>query len=378
MEKKILVPDGNIARYASSGHLVYAAGNTLFAVRFDARRLEVQGNAVPVMEGILTRAGVAPNYAVSRNGHLLYATQDPQSQLRSLVWVDRTGSEVPIPAPPRAYIYPRLSPDGSRLAISVADQEMDVWIWNFARRALTRLTLDPARDMDPVWTADGQEIVFSSDRGGGFLNPYRQNADGRGTAQRLTESPYQQFASSVTPDGSAVIFHQFTLSNWDVLKLSLDGGGEAEPVLASQFAELHADISPDGKWIAYQSTESDRAEVYVRSFPDPESAGQSQVSIDGGSRPLWARNGRELFFLDPVGRLTTVPVQLASGSFTAGNPSRVLDRAYVNADNARTYDVSSDGQRFLMVKETGAATAEPVLNLVLVQNWFEELKRLAP
>jgi serine/threonine-protein kinase len=163
-----------------------------------------------------------------------------------------------------------------------------------------------------------------------------------------------------------------------VLQLSLDGGGGAEPVLGSQFNELHAEISPDGNWIAYQSTESGRSEVYVRSFPDPESAGRSQVSIDGGTRPLWARNGRELFFLDPVGRLMAVPVQLASGSFTAGNPTRVLNRAYVNADNARTYDVSSDGQRFLMVKETGAATAESVLNLVLVQNWFEELKRLVP
>ena len=212
-QRTVVLQGGSDARYVSTGHLVYALGGGLFAVAFDANRRAVQGGPVSVIEGVM-RAVVAQantataHYGMSNQGTLVYAkgSASGQSQ-RTLVWVDRTGKEEVIPAPTRAYLYPRLSPDGTRLALDIRDQENDIWIWDLARQTLTRLTFDPATDNYPVWSPDSQRLIFSSARSGP-PNLYSQAADGTGAVQRLTDSRNVQNPSTITPDGAEVLFRE--------------------------------------------------------------------------------------------------------------------------------------------------------------------------
>jgi serine/threonine-protein kinase len=384
-EQKTLIP-GSQAEYVETGHLVYAAANTLRAVRFDLERLEVLGDPVTVVDALAVAFNGAGQYAVSRTGTLVYA--EPRAQARSLIWVDRNGRESPIPAPPRAYIEPRLSPDGTRLAVVAADQEHDIWVWDFKRGGtLTRLTSNPSRDQHPVWTADGGRVVFGSLRSGAY-NLYAQAADGTGTVERLTDSPNRHIPAFVLPNGTGVIGAEIATQG-DVVwfkpaagPAAQDGSPSpnslrAEPLIHTPAIEFAPDVSPNERYIAYQSQESGRAEIYVRPFPRTE-GGWWQVSTNGGSRPRWARDGRELFYLDQANRLTVVPVQTSAGAFTYGTPATVLQTAYSRpVENTHPYDVSPDGQRFLMIKEDAAATSART-GLIVVLNWFEELKTKAP
>jgi Tol biopolymer transport system component len=294
------------------------------------------------------------------------------------VWVDRKAREEAITAPPRAYLAPRLSPDGTQLALDVRDQENDIWIWNIARQTLRRLTFDPAMDRYPVWTPDGRRIVFSSQRSGAS-NLFWQAADGTGAAEPLAESSTILYASSVSADGTQVVFEQQGAST-DVMMAPLAGERRATSLVATTFNERNADLSADGRWIAYQSDESGRNEVYVRPFPEVD-AGRWQLSSGGGSQPAWSPNSRELFYVDPEERIIAVPIQPGS-PMVAGSPQVVVDGPYSTTVPAgpigRMYDVSRDGQRFLLLKAVeGAQQTAPPPQIVVVQHWFEELKGLA-
>ena len=219
--------------------------------------------------------------------------------------------------------------------------------------------------------------MFSWARGGAG-NLYQQAADGRGDVERLTDSPYQQLPYAFTPDGGRLVFKQQNPgTGYDLYALTTEGEHESAPLVATPFNDSNGEISPDGRWLAYQSNESGQDEVYVRPFPDV-SAGRWQVSTGGGTRPLWSRNGRELFYLAADGRLTTVPVETAGSTFAMGNPVRVLERAYVSSAPGRPYDVSTDGRRFLMIKAGGGEEGAAPSQLIVVLNWFEELRRLVP
>ncbi len=384
---KILVRGGSQAEYVETGHLVYAAAGTLRAVRFDLKRLEVVSDPVPVLEQVLTVPGGETSFAISRTGTLVYVPggiAGGQGAQRSLLWVNRQGREEPIKAPTRAYTYPRLSPDGTRVAIEIRDQENDIWIWTLARETLTRLTFDPGLDNFPVWTPNSQRVVFASPRNGP-PNLFWQAADGTGAVERLTTSPNQQEPTSISPDGLRLALRDTgPKTGADINLLTFEGQRRVEPLIQTTFAERNAEISPDGRWLAYESNESGQYQIYVRPFPKVE-GGRWQVSTTGGTRPLWARNGRELFYLDESGgKLMAVPVQTAGATFSQGNPGKVFDTRYYgpgSGNSGRTYDVSSDGQRFLMIKENAAfeqsSNATPA-SMVVVLNWFEELKRLAP
>jgi serine/threonine-protein kinase len=381
-QQKTLIP-GSQVEYVETGHLVYAAANTLRAVRFDLERLEVVGDPVIVVDTLAVAFSGAAQYAVSRTGTLVYA--EPRTHVRSLVWVDRNGRESAIPAPPRAYIEPRLSPDGTRLAIVAADLEHDIWIWDFKRGTLTRLTSDPSRDQHPVWTADGGRVVFGSLRSGAY-NLYAQAADGTGTIERLTASPGRHIPAYVLPNGRGIIGAEI-VAQGDIVwfKPGPTAQGDApgpspllaEPLIHTEAIEFSPDVSPNERYIAYQSQESGRSEIYVRPFPRTGD-GWWQVSPNGGSRPRWARDGRQLFYLDQANKLTVVPVQTSGGAFVHESPATLLQTAYARpVENTYPYDVSADGQRFLMIKEDAtAATART--GLIVVLNWTEELKRLVP
>ena len=380
---KVLVRGGHHAHYLRSGHLVYGAGGTLRAVAFDLDRLEVIGTPVPVLEQVLTAATGGVNAAFAQNGTLVYVPALAGAAIeRSLVWVDRMGREEPIAAPPRAYVYPRISPDGTRVALDIRDRENDVWTWDLRRQTLTRLTFDRSQDENPLWTPDGRHIIFNSARAG-VRNLYRQVADGTGTAERLSSSPNPQYPGSISPDGMRLVLDENTSAggnNLAVLALETSSGTverKTEMLLQTTFSETNGRISPDGRWLSYYSNESGQNQVYVRPFPRID-GGRWQISTAGGTRPVWARNGRELFYLDSDNALTSVIIEATATTFNAGNPKKLFDRSYATTAPGPGYDVSPDGQRFLMIKEGAGESREVPQYLIVVQNWTEELKRLVP
>ena len=382
-ERKVLWQGGSDARYVPTGHVIYALDDALFALPFDLERLEVSGGPVPLLSGLQRAQTPANNtatahYALSDQGTLVHVIGiSVVAQPRTVLWVDRNGREEAIPAPPRAYLYPRISPDGAQVALDVREQENDIWIWSLARSTLTRLTFDPGMDRYPVWMPDGRRIAFTSQRASGS-NVFWQAADGTGVAERLTESMGLDIPVSVSADGATLVIEQQTRGDLDLL--ALDGERRVTPLLATMFVERNGDLSADGRWIAYQSNDSGRFEIYVRPFPDVD-GGRWQVSTSGGTQPVWASDSRELFFVDPDGRIVGVPVQ-AGVRFTAGNPRVMVDKVRVVSPPGivgRMYDVSRDGQHFLMIKGSeGDEQAPPPPQIIVVQNWFEELKRLAP
>jgi serine/threonine-protein kinase len=391
---KTLIRGGSNAEYVETGHLVYAAAGSLRAVRFDLARLEVQSDPFPVVERVTVSNTGAANYAIARHGTLVFVPGGAgiQTPPRSLVWVNRQGREEPIKAPPRAYTVPRLSPDGTRVALEIRDLENDIWIWDLARQTLTRLTFDPALDQAPVWTPDGRRVIFASPRGGP-PNLFAHAADGTGADERLTTSTVAQLPNSAAPDGTGVAGFEVGSAGPDVAFFTLPAPAKTLPapttpassapnqtrvLVKTTFVEINAEISPDGRFIAYQSTESGQNQIYVRPFPNVD-AGRWQPSTGGGSRPAWNRNGRELFYLDGSGALTSVPVQLSGPSFSVGNPARVIETHYAAPGGARPYDVAPDGQRFLMIKDLSTADDKVTSpSLVVVERWFEELKARLP
>jgi eukaryotic-like serine/threonine-protein kinase len=287
---------------------------------------------------------------------------------RSLVWVDRRGREEPIKAPLRNYAGARLSPDGTRLVVAVTDQgDSDLWIWDLARETLRRLTFSPGYEGLPVWTADSKRIIFTSDRSG-VVNLYSQAADHTGTADRLTTTANPQYPSSILADGTLVGFHSVA----NISRVLLFPRAGVEPPTGTLFEGRWPEFSPDGRYLVYESLESGRAEVYVRPFPQVDS-GRWQISMAGGTRPMWARNGRELFYLDASNTLNVAPVSAAGGTFVAGRPSKVFDANYATPFPPRQYDVSTDGQRFLMLKDSSGGSNTTPASMIVVLNWFEEL-----
>ena len=340
----------------------------------------------------LNQAGATAtaNYGISNGGTLVFLTgirlAAGGAALTNLFWVNRDGREDPIPAPARAYVYPRISPDGSKVALDVRDQQLDIWIWDLVRETLTRLTFDPGEDEFPLWSPDGKRVAFSSSRAGGSTfktGLFWVAGDGTGAVERLAQGDRQTFPGAVTPDGSQVIVHgSGPEGNDDIGLVAVNGktaegtpGKDVRPLLQTMFAEANPALSPDGRWLAYQSDESGREEIYVRPFPDVD-AGRWQVSTGGGIQASWARSGRELFYRNGPA-LMAVPVQTGTG-FVAGTPKALFQGPYFGGPGGRSYDVAPDGQRFLFLKPgpAGGSGPTPRPRITIVENWSEELRRL--
>jgi Tol biopolymer transport system component len=363
-ERRELLQAGNLPRYAPSGHLVYLQGANLMAAPFDPRRLAITGAAVPVIEGVLPL-----QYSFSSTGSLVYVPGSSQTPQLRLVWVDRKGAEQALPAPAHNYVMPRISPEGRRVAAALEEGDSQVWLYDLARDTLTRLTFEGAINVDPVWTPDGKRIVFKGDANRLFWQP----SDGSGAAEGLTSGPLStnDIPSSWSPDGQAMAIVESigTQSVW-ILPLQ-----DRKPQLfdRGQTNESAPRFSPDGHWIAYTSAESGRVEIYVRPYPGP--GGKWQISTEGGTEPVWNPKGRELFYR--IGNKMMAVEVTTQGAFSAGKPRVLFEGAYVPTPRSLpNYDVSPDGQRFLMLKATEQAQAPTRINVVL--NWFEELKRRVP
>jgi Tol biopolymer transport system component len=319
-----------------------------------------------VVEGVRrsTASIGAAQFSFSDNGSLVFLGG---GQASKLIWVDRNGVEDPLPAPPEAYRLPRLSPDNERLAAVVGG---DIWIYEIGRGTTTRLTFTEDND-GPGWTPDGERVVFSSTRSGpGGL--FWKSADGSDAAEPLTSGEFPRHLDSIAPDGRQIAFHEHpAAANSDIWVLPLDGEREPRPLLQTQFGERDAELSPDGRWLAYRSEESGRPEIYVQPFPGP--GGRWQISTEGGRFPLWARSGRELFYAGANG-VWVVDLSTAPG-LEVGTPRLLFESASLGQGAfARNYDVTAGGDRLIVVQPLGGTANQ----LNVVENWFEELKRLVP
>ena len=364
-------------RSAQAGYILYASSGALRAVAFDLARLEPTSDPTVVVDQVQVEATGAAQFSVSRDGTLVYTSGAGAGfEARSLVWVDRHGREQPITVAPRAYLHPRISPDGSRIAVAIADQGQDIWILDPVRPALTRLTFGSAVEQYPIWTPDGRRVVFRSDRSG-LPHVFWQAADNTGTIEQLTFATQSLvIPHALTPDGNTLIVGIGSHIGIE----RLDNRQKITTIAEAQGSQGNAAISPDGHWLAYNSTESGPPQIYVRPFPNVD-AGRWQISTSGGFKPIWARNGQEVFYfgLAPESALMAVPVR-TNGTFTFGNPSKLFDgRPYFTAPRDRTYDVSPDGQKFLLIKavQTAEANSMPPQS-VLILNWFTELQQRVP
>ena len=370
-ERRIILRGGTYGRYVSTGvstgQLFYARAGTLMAVPFDLSRLVTTGDPIPVVQGVSLTTEGAAQFDVSRTGSLVYVPGDVQGAGRRLVWVDRAGTEQPLAAPPRNYLNPRISPDGQQVAVVVQGANDDVWVYDIPHQTLSRLTFQ-SRSLTPLWTPDGKRIIYRSTRGG-TLNLFAKAADGSGEEERLTVSETNQAPQSESPDGQALVLTD--TNSRDLWVLPLVGNSKPHPFFTSPFLESGGAFSPDGRWLAYSSDESGRNEVYVQPFP--AGGRKVQISRDGGIEPRWAHTG-ELFYRN--GDKLMVVTLATQPALNVGQSQMVFERQYATAGGASSFDVRSDGQRLLMIKEGEQAASATQINVML--NWTEELKRLVP
>jgi serine/threonine-protein kinase len=366
-ERRVVVPHGTYPQFAGD-HLLYVQDRIVYAQAFDPGRLDVSGEAAPVLEQVETGGlnGGAYQFALSATGTLLYAQGAPHAAL-SFVWVDRQGTEEPLPVPPGEYSTPRLSPDGRQVASTVTSSTgSDVWVYDLSRSTGTRVTTGD-RSLWPLWSPDGSRVLYASSRTGS-TNVYSRSAGGGGAEEQLTVTAYTIFPQSISSDGKVLVTVTTPTTRAALSILELNGTRSTTTFHAPPAAAvLDAAVSPDGHWVAYVSNESGRNEVYARPFPG--AGAPTQVSTAGGSEPAWARSGRELFFRNGPD-VMAVEIAGRADTLSVGPPKKLFSGNYISSGVRVGYDVSAAG-RFLFVK-LSASPVDP-RRLQIVVNWFDEL-----
>jgi eukaryotic-like serine/threonine-protein kinase len=364
--------EGYAARYLPTGHIVYESGNSLFAVRFDINSLKVIGGPVPVVEGVL-RFGTGAAYAISDSGTLIYipGTMGAAPQ-RTLIWLDRKGKEIPIVVAPDNYRQPRISPDGTKVALGIASSnKKGIWILNLLRETMTPLI---ERGGFYVWSLDGKRVAFNAD-GNSVL--FWRAADGTGGEEKLGAAPrIYLWPWSWSSDGKILVTMDWDGTKNNIGSLSMKGDHKWQPLLPGKYGAGKPRVSPDGRWMAYVSNESGKGEVFVCPFPDVNK-GKWPVSTSGGDEPLWSPDGRQLFYRkgDSVMAVVIEP----GPDFQVGKPELLFQGIYLSSSTQElgTWDISPNGKRFLMMKEVGSSASDNggprKINIVL--NWIEELKQ---
>lgn len=344
------------AAYASPGYLLFIRGETLVAQSFDPQSLQLSGHPIPLADGVfLAKSTGVANFFSSQGRVLAYVNSSADS--RQLEWFDRDGKSLGHLGRPQAFSSqsPKLSPDGKRLAVArgpVGGE--DIWLWDLVSGISSRFTFDPARDNSPVWSPDGSQIIFRSDRAGRYRF-YEKNSTGSGEEKVIFESPSQAILQpqDLSSDGRTLLYvTPGENTGLDIWALPLKGGegGKPFPYLQTEFSENQAQFSPDGRWVAYTSNELGRDEVFLQSFPRPGS--KRQVSSGGGVQPRWRADGRELYYLAPDQKLMAVAVRPGS-NLELGTPkvlfqTRLATVGTAAPENRQLYDVTPDGKRFLL------------------------------
>jgi serine/threonine-protein kinase len=395
-ERRVLTP-GIKPYVTSTGHLVFASQEgQILAAPFDADALELTGPALPLVDGVFLNPAVHPFYSLSDNGTMVYRRSAAASDEVEFVWVTRSGEMTSVDQgerfnPPFGRPSFRLSPEGGRVAYSAAvDGNADIWIKDLSGGAPLRLTFGDETDENPDWSPDGESIVHlaaSDIAGTGVVVTasdralWSRRVDGTGVAERLVTGVSR---GTWSPSAEWLVVYRGTLSGEspgmrDILALRPGADTVPSALIASdQFEEISPAISRDGRWLAYTSNETGQREVFVRPFRNVD-GGKWQISTNGGTQPVWAHNGRELFFYDgPARELKAVEFTTTGTTFRRGEITTLFSvgQEYRVDQLGMFYDVEPHDQRFLMVRGDGPQ-GDNSSAVVLVQNWFEELKNLA-
>jgi eukaryotic-like serine/threonine-protein kinase len=366
-ERHVVIKGGTNARYATSGHIVFARAGAILAAPFDLTRMEVTGPAVTLIEGIRIEEWGAAQFALSQEGTLVYVKGGP-AWIGKLSIVDRQGNSKQLDVPAQAYGPISLSPDGQRVAVTITGATSDVWVYELNRGTLNRLTVEGS-NYRPIWTPDGKRIIYFHNSGSNVFQMVWQLADGSDTPEALiTNNSTYSTPGSCSPDGRFLVFQESNPdTGFDLRLLPLNGDRKPTLWLKTKFNEWGPAFSRDGKWIAYVSDESGQYEIYVRSFAG---AGKQQISNGGGEEPNWSRDGRTLFYRNKLSWMS-VAVQ-TEPEFRAEAPKILFEGPFLNVPGV-SYDVMPDGQHFLMIEENQKQPPTTQFNVVL--NWLEELKK---
>jgi Tol biopolymer transport system component len=368
-ERKVLIQGGHLPHYLATGHLVFLRAGKVMAVPFDVTRLELSGTPVPVIEGIQQSSFSGGSFSCAQTGSCVYVAGSLSTQ-RTVAFIDRTGAIQPLPLAPQSYQHPRFSPAGDKVSFWIEQSRCDLVVYDIGRGVLTRITSDGDNHF-PVWTPDGREITYVSRKAPpGAYELYSKSADGSGAEEPLSRMPQNLTAVSPlawTPDGENLAFGQ----HGDVWLLPRVDA-KPRPILQSRFNETTPAFSPDGHWMAFVSDESGQQEVYVQPFTRP--GPKYRISTNGGTEPVWGRQGGELFFRN--GSQMMVTAVTTQPRFAAATPKALFSRSFAATSSRVSYDVSPDGQRFIVVGPS--ESEQPVGQLNVVLHWTEELKRLVP
>jgi Tol biopolymer transport system component len=346
-ERSVLVRGGTNPHYVP-GYLVYSRGGAIMAVPFDPSSLTVTGTAMRVLDNVMQSFDGAAQLSISPSGSAVYVAGVFESDQRRLATVDRSGAATPLAAPPRPYAAPQLSPDGRKLLVTVEAATPDLWLYDIAPGTLTQLTFDSGARF-PVWSPDGQRAAFSSNKTGA-LNLFVIDIARPGAGERLTSSNNLQAAASWASDGHTLAFVEQHPTKGRDIRLIAPDDRSTRSWLDSTFEEGAPRFSPDGRWLAYVSDESGRHEVYIRLLASSSSSGRQPVSNSGGAEPVWARDGRELFYRQGS-TMMAVTLTVRGADLQAGRPQALFDGPFAKGSiDAANYDVTPDGQRFLMVQ----------------------------
>jgi Tol biopolymer transport system component len=371
--RKTLVRGGTYGRYLPSGHLIYINRGTLFAAPFDLDRLRVRGTPVPVLDQIgYSGANGSAQFNFSQTGTLIYRNGGAGGGLLTAQWLDAAGKTQPLLTKPDSYSRPSLSPDGSRLALSTTD----IWVYEWQRDTMTRLTFGPATSTYPIWSPDGRYILYQAP-GGIFWT----RSDGSGKPQPLTQSKNLQLPWSFTPDGKRLAFYEFNPeASRDIWTVAVENdgtglrAGKPEPFLQTPFDQRHPSFSPDGRWLAYASNESGSYQVYVRAFPDK--GGKWQISNGGGVYPVWSRNGHDLFFRTEDSQIMVAGYTVNGESFVADKPRVWSEKKIANVGLQANYDLAPDGKRIVALMRVETAEGQKAQNhVIFLENFFDEVRR---
>ena len=374
-EQKFIVAGRSNAVYAPPGYLLFVRERTLMALPFDARRLEVTGDVVPVADPVSVNGSVQKAiFSVSSNGVLAYQGGVLAGDAQ-LLWFDRSGKPAGAVGEPTNYLFPRFSPDGQRLVFQIADPRTtnsDLWIYDLARGIKTRFTFEPSIETFPVWSPDGTRIAYASNRKGRF-HMFARASSGVGAEEVLVQEPDADARPlSWSPDGKYIAFMRRQVkgpTRGDIWILPLFGDRKPSPFLQSEFEESFANFSPDGHFLAYVSNESGRNEVYIAPFPG--AGGKWQVSTAGGIAPRWRSDGGELVYMSQDNRIMSADIGRKGGRLEIGAVRPLFQtRSFQSA--LGSFDVTPDGRRFLVVSESDQAASEPI---TLVVNWTTALRR---